>query len=250
VSNETDFKTALAELIEARSDADHPDPGDVAAYVGGELAAAPAQRLEQHLLGCRDCVALARDLACARQAAGDAVADFELAAAWRALQARLEAEDAASRRAARRWLPAIAAILAVAVLGLGLAVWRLEASREAMAAALAELEAPQVDLPILYLDAVTRAGDEPPPRIPPGGRSVVLIVTPPVDSDFPAYDVELRRAGGELAWQGRDLTPSDYGTLRLLLPRRLLAAGANRLELFGRRGHQRQPLATYPLAFR
>ena len=56
----SDFRDTLVELIDTSPEAmDHPTPDQWLAYQRGELSAGEEERLQEHLVRCRDCFDLA-----------------------------------------------------------------------------------------------------------------------------------------------------------------------------------------------
>src|SRR4051812_39568903 len=109
----------------------HPEPETLAAYHAGELPEGEAQRLQDHLLACRECAALLVDLDGLADPAFGAgslsAADQE--ALWGRIQGEIKKEETplapvvplrrpASPSGSPRWLMALAASLLVATVGL------------------------------------------------------------------------------------------------------------------------------------
>ena len=85
---------ALARLAAGFGEGDHPSPDRLLAYHLGELPAAAAGAIQDHLVGCEACGEALLDLATlADSEAPDPVPDIERAAAWRRLQPRLAASS-------------------------------------------------------------------------------------------------------------------------------------------------------------
>ncbi len=105
----------------------------------------------------------------------------------------------------------------------------LARERETAARAAGELaaaEAPQTNVPILFLNPERGAAPEPTLRLrlpPAPGRFVLALeIDPP---HHPAYRAVLRDAGGRELWRGADLRLNEMETLSLSLPASLLAPG-------------------------
>lgn len=96
--------------------------GQLALWAGGDLPAAEAVRLEEHLEGCPECRALVEGLresqAGLAALAGEPIDPEALARVRRGVRRRLE--ERRRRPAAAPWLLAAAAALAVAALALGI----------------------------------------------------------------------------------------------------------------------------------
>lgn len=99
---------------------------------------------------------------------------------------------------------------------------------------LAQAQVPQENVPILSLDAVRGASEEPTHRLrrPPGlGRAVLTLQ---VDPPFaPSYQATLRDANGRELWRGKGLQPNENDELSLSLPGSLLAPGDYTLTVQG-----------------
>lgn len=220
---------ALADLFAepAEPGGAHPSVEELIAYGAGELDAAAAERLLGHLEVCRECSARLVELeplALPDPPAPAGVVDLERAAAWRVLTSRRR--DPAP--ALPRWLPAVAAALLMATVGLGAWVLTLERSNAVLQGA---LETVQVDVPVVYLDAV-RAGEEESTLLPSDEGLLLLILTPEEPEPFPSYRVEIQDPAGREVWSG-GLALNDHGSLRLGVPRRRLESGEHRVLLYG-----------------
>lgn len=255
-------------VAEARAAAgDHPEVDELIAYHTGELAEADERRIQDHLVTCRDCLEHLLELdaftgsgtesgpegrtgGAAEAAAGAGAADFETAAAWRALRSRLPAGPSrVPRRAA-----VLAASLAVAVVGL--AVVALDQRREVgeLSRRVAELSQPQPGAAIVDLYPASALRSEGAPReafeLPAAGYTTLILnlpqnLTESAGSD--RYSVEILDAGGGLLWSGGALEPTRFGTLRLGLPGGFLPAGGHSLRLYRLDGEQRRPVESYPI---
>jgi hypothetical protein len=240
-------------------DGDHPSPDRLLAYHLGELPEPEAAHVQDHLVGCESCSEALLDLAelAAPDAAAAGMPDVERAAAWKQLTARRAQASALagsgtssgtssgtgsglSRPPRWRSLQALAAGLAVACLALSLWVVRLQdrlaqdATQRESGGALGGLSAPQANVPIAYLDAVTRgsAGDgEPVPIVPPARGAWILIVTPSDPRPGDRYRLEILDAAERTLHTVGGLTLSELGAVRAALPAGLLAPGDYRLRL-------------------
>jgi hypothetical protein len=94
------LRTSIAQLAGAarrRPDFGHPGVEDVAAYCAGELPAAAAEALLEHLSVCRECAQLAREVPAFLQppaAAEEEKLVEARSASWEAFRTRLRAEPA------------------------------------------------------------------------------------------------------------------------------------------------------------
>lgn len=152
------------------------------------------------------------------------------------------------RYGAQRFAYAAAAVLLLTTLGLSGWVHRLSDRASGMRAEIAELRAPRLNLPVVYLDSVRGEED---PASPSADEPLVLMIAPEAEREYPGYAVEIADSTGEVVWNGSGLVLSDHGTLRLGLGRRFLEAGEYRLRLYGEpAGASRERIAEYPLRLR
>ena len=108
----------LAREAEVKGDPEeHPSVETLTAYHADELSAEEKARLQEHLAACRRCAEIVLDFDefLAEPAGGPEVVSLETAAEWRKLQKRLQEPGTP---AWRRWAPALAAVLTLAVVGL------------------------------------------------------------------------------------------------------------------------------------
>jgi hypothetical protein len=235
---------------------EHPDAETLAAYHARELPAAAEQRVQDHLVLCRECAGLLLDL----EELDDPDFGHEIEvpegtgeALWDGLRQEIRKEPAPaavipfpSRRtsAPPRWMSALAAALLVAVIGLS--VWVASLRLTVM-----ELTRPEVNATVLDLVpsgiGQREGGPAPAAVVPSGSRSFTLILSPGRRGDFQDYEAEIAHAGGEVVWRGRGLRPNDYGSFSLTLQRQALGTGEHRLRLFGIRSGRREALGEYAL---
>jgi len=225
----------------------HPKPKMLAAYHAGELTEPEERRLQDHLVGCPECAALLLDLdGLGRPEFGaGSLAPADQEALWRSLQAEIREEEPLApvvplRRpiASPRWLPALAAALLVATLGLSAWVASLRRTVD-------ELSRPQANALVLDLDAGTARGEgevRPAWVIPKDVRIFTLILSPPGPRST-SYRVAIERAGGGEV-RSVELMPNEVGSLSLILSRRWIGPGDYRVRLFG---PGREPVAEYAL---
>ena len=101
--------------------AEHPDPDRLYAYQANELTPEEDLEIQEHLAVCGHCTELLLDIQSftrppAEEEAG--LSEFEQAAGWRQLRARLDQDGFFTRsRRPRRQIVTVAAIFALAVLG-------------------------------------------------------------------------------------------------------------------------------------
>lgn len=236
----------------------HPKPETLAAYHAGELPEDEAQRLQEHLLACRECAALLLDL--------DGLADPGFgagslsAADQEALWGRIETEirkekpalappapviplRPASRAPQPRWLQALAAALLAATVGLSAWVASLRHTVETLNRP--EPNAPVIDL---YSGASRSAGSPQPGAVVPRNfRFFTVILHPPHARSTSRYRVEITRAGGGSVWSRDGVAPDLLGPLPLTLTRSLTGPGEYRIRLFEETGNPKEPLVDYGL---
>jgi hypothetical protein len=238
----------------------HPTADELAAYHAGELPPDREDRIQEHLLGCREC----RDLLLAldelhRPEEGEPVPAGELDAVWEGLRAKLPRGEEtpvplpftpsrSSRPAVSspRWLQALAASLALGVIGLSF--WAASLHRT-----VDELSQPQLNAPVEDLFPSPVRGGPPSPgvvEIAPETRFFTLVLTPTQERGFREYEIEIVRGDGSVVWSGRGLRRNRYGSFSLTLSRRLTGEGEYRIRLFGIGGAEREGVGTYLLRVR
>ncbi|HEX6900794.1 MAG TPA: zf-HC2 domain-containing protein [Thermoanaerobaculia bacterium] len=247
-----ELREAVEEIVAAARRDAHPDPERLAAYHAGELPLAEAERLQDHLVACRECSGLLLDL--------DRLADPLFGAEtipeatkddlWRRVLAGVRREDAPPapvvpiRRPSSSLRPfqALAAALLIATLGLSLWVASLRRT-------VGELSRPQVNAPVVDLYAGTVRGETsaPVPSIPPDMEVFTVVLNPAGHRSEDGYRLEIARQGGAVVWNGEGLKPNAFGSLSLTLSRRLLPPGDYRFRLFGRTGGNERRIEEYVL---
>jgi hypothetical protein len=256
--HEPEIRQAVAEWV-AGAGADggeHSDVETLAAYHARELPEEDEQRVQDHLLVCRECAALLLDL----EGLGDP--DFgrevEIPAGteeslWERLRQEIREEPVPPaavvqfpprrRSAPPPWMSALAAALLVAVIGLS--TWVASLRRTVDELSRPEVNAPVLDLVPLGIGQRDEAA-APDAEVPSGARMFTLILSPARRGDFQDYEAEIAPAGGEVVWRERGLRPNDYGSFSLTMQRRDLGAGEHRLRLFGiGSGGERELLGEY-----
>lgn len=215
----------------------HPEPETLAAYHAGELTADEEQRLQDHLLACRDCSDLLLDL--------DGLADpgfgagslspADQAALWDRIQGEIRKEETPSasviplRRpalpvASPRWLQALAASLLIATLGLS--TWVVSLQRT-----LNERAQPQVNAPLAYLFSGTSRSPRSEISTSVDVPIFDLILQPPKARSTSRYRVEINRAGGGVVWSRDGVAPDPLGLVRLKLTPGMLGPGRYQIRL-------------------
>jgi len=229
----SEFRAAFAELVDATypQPGDHPSADQWLAYHRGELAAAEEERLQEHLVRCRDCF----DLAQAAEAfAGtpedteqpDAGYETSSAALWRLLRPRLGAvrpmREVPRPRRRFRLPESLAASLFVALVGL--TAWSIHQQK-----VLTELQALRPNAPIVDLLAGERDTSSSETRLVAGTGPWTLVFHP--DDELPLYRLAIRDAATGHELYSLELRPDADHVPTLGLPEGLLPPGHYRLVL-------------------
>jgi hypothetical protein len=244
----------------------HPGVEELIAYHGGGLDEDDQRRIQDHLVTCRDCLdhlleleEFAGAVGAGERAEGEAVrarepardggaADFETAAAWRAMRSRLPADEPVRLP---RWAGALAAALALAAVGLGLFALGQHRETSALRDRLAELSRPQPGAAIVDLyppSAVRGAGEGAPAVELPAGRGwATLILHLPDGERYERYEVEIVDSAERTLWSDGAFEASRLYTLRLGLPSGYLPPGEHSLRVYGIAGDRRNPVQSYPV---
>jgi hypothetical protein len=218
----------------------HPEPETLAAYHAGELTEPEERRLQDHLMGCPECAALLLDLDGLSDPGfgAGALAPAAQEALWRSLQSEIRKEEPKPapvvplRRLSTspRWLPALAAALLAATIGLS--IWVASLRRTVN-----ELLQPQANTQFLTLTTdATRGEKGEPPRfeVRTGSRFFTLILNPAGQRRYERYRLEIVSADGRRVLPVDGLTPDPVSFLLVAtVPRRALGSGTYRERLFG-----------------
>lgn len=233
----------------------HPEPETLAAYHAGELGDTEAQRLQDHLLACRECAALLLDLDSLADPAFGAgsLSEADQEALWGRIEGEIQKGQPAlatviplrpaPRTPQPRWLQALAAALLVATVGLAAWVASLRHTVET-------LNRPEPNAPVLDLySGTSRSAGSPSPTatIPRDFRFFTVILHPPHARSTSRYRVEIVRAGGGSVWNRDGVAPDPLGPLPLTLTRSLIGPGEYRIRLFEEAGNPKEPLVDYGL---
>ncbi len=225
----------------------HATEDEIAAYHAGTLPPEEEARVQDHLLECSECTDLLLGLDELTLEGDEPAPPEEVRAAWEELRSRLPAAAPAPpaplsyprRRQQPVWLPALAAGLAAAVVGLG--VWSVSLLNR-----MDELSRPEVNQQIVELSPSPLRGggtaDEPALKL--DGRTVTLVLHSDGQRRFADYEVEMAGADGTVIWKENGLRRQEPGHFTLNLPRRLLESGS-RLRLWGVEEGRREPLGEY-----
>jgi hypothetical protein len=244
----------------------HPGPDELLDYHAGRLAPDAEERLRDHLVACRACARKLLELEpLAEPDPGDedAVADFALNASVRKLEARIRDEPgglapaAASdvrgpgvpKRPSPLPLRALAAVLAVAVVGLTAWAVVLRGATADLRRTLADLERPRPNVAVTYLEPVDSRGTPPAAaELAPGQPFWVLVLIPEDPRSRPEYEVTLLGPAGEELYRERGFEMNDGGGISLSLPRRMgETPGEYRLLLHAVDGGERTLAGEYLL---
>ena len=236
-----DFKTAFVDFVDSAEDVGpHPDPGELRRFQAGELPETEAERLREHLLGCRECMAYLRSPE--SFAVTDPKTDFEIAAFWRGL--RPDLKPSRVRQGSRqRGVYALAAGLAAGVLGLG--TWSAMQSRT-----IATLSAPRPNVPIHDLSAAdARGGPVRHPASLVAGVGGVLVLTPTAVPEQTEYGLRILGPGEAAIHTVHGLVPDPHDqTFSLDVMPGFLEPGAYTVELYGNGPGGKTALGTFHLS--
>lgn len=209
---------------------------ELAAYHAGELSEAEEALVQDHLVGCSECARMLLDLDALRHGADpdEEAPEAEKEAFWQSLRPQLAQPAPAPAplpfppRRRVQIFQALAAILAVAVIGLGI-------QNASLRQTVGGLSQPDLGAPVRDLSATESRGGSAPAvvTLAPDDRSFTLILAPADPRDFSDYEVVLERNGEGEIWRGRGLAKNRYGTFSLILARRMTDAGDYTLRLFG-----------------
>ncbi|HYU33829.1 MAG TPA: hypothetical protein VEW48_16880 [Thermoanaerobaculia bacterium] len=248
-------------LFQRRSDRrknEHPSVEMLAAYHDDRLPHDQDEEIQEHFVDCPECPEVMLDLDRftspeAAEAAKLELSDTWVDVAWRRLRSRLTVE-ARPARPELRWLRSsgtawcLAALLFPCTLGLWLRV-------DALAGEKRDLEAPQLNPPVWYVEPLPDVrGETPPPTevaVPAGARQFLLVLSPagepPLRSDR-EYLLKIQTWQGEDLWSDRGLEKSAEGNFVVALYRRFLPAGDYRFQVIGIADREEEPYAEeFPL---
>jgi hypothetical protein len=229
----SDFRDTLVELIDTSPEPmDHPSPDAWLAYQRGELPAGEEERLQEHLVRCRECFDLAGAAAAFAQSPEEPGADQEVetAALWRLLRPQLGPPppkvreiSAGPRRSSWRFRLPMTLAASFFVMLVGLTAWNLS-----LHSANEALRAPKPNLLISEFSAGERAAKPLSFTETLSARTGLLVLHP--SEELPIYRLTLRDAAtGKPLWS-YELRPDKNLALTLQLPEGL-RPGDYRLEL-------------------
>lgn len=214
---------------------EHPDLDTLVDYLAEGLDPEAEEGVRDHLAACRDCIDVVLDLEplSTPDKAPGAVADLEIESAYRELQSRLGTPKTPSRLPSYPWALPLAASLLVATVGMSIWVGHLTQTRADLRRQVAHLSQPQVNVPVFYLDELTRSSESEVSEIevPSGAGSFVLMVSSSELDQQREYELAFFDAEGREFLRTTGLTVSDSGGLRLGLSQSVLPPGDYRIEL-------------------
>ncbi len=202
---------ALAAEAQARAGA-HESDATILDYLAGTLAEDVHGQVQEHLAGCKTCAQRLLDLEpFARPESVDPrqVEDFVAAATWRELRGRIDGEE----RDQRPWLSGriqsrqmLAASFVFGLLMLSPWLMWLRTANSRLRLSVAELSAPQINTPVLWLDEQTRGEPQVPTlRLPE--QQVFQLVMMWLDNaeSFSEFEVEIVDSEGREIWREGNL---------------------------------------------
>lgn len=230
---------------EPRDSVQHPDLDELMAYRQGRIEDSETDRLQEHLLRCRECLDRLSELEGFIEAGEQGppeVVSLEEASAWRALRLRL-------RRPGRTVPLALAATFLLAAMGLGL--WAIQQRTETtrLREQLVRISRPQPATRIVDLYSGSRvrgSTDEPSPVDLSTLDHLTVILHLPEPPEVEAFEAEILDSAGRALWRGR-VRMDELGTLALGIPRPFLDAGRYRIVLYGVTGESQRRVGTFPL---
>lgn len=230
----------------------HPDADELAAYYEGTLSPADMERVQDHLVACRECAGLVADL----EGLGDPDfgADEDLPAdagelVWEKVREEVRRDKVVPfprREKPMPWLQplaAIAAMLLISTLALsGWVAWLRGQVRD--------LSSPQLNAPILdlYPAGSTRGESAAVQTVPTDARLFTVVLNLAGRPAFEEYELQIVDAEGKEIRRDGGLKPNSYGSFSATLSTDLLGPGDFRVRLVGiDSGGGRQTVEEYAL---
>ena len=279
-----EFRTYMKAVVDESS---FPRPCTTASELTDYLmnACDPGAReaIQAHLVVCDECTSALLEIASFVDAASQpepSSPDPGVERKWKELQQRLRAEQKPERRLTAWWprvrlLPSFAA--ACIVLAAGAVTWALllqqkistmelayrrlsdqhtqnGKSRQLLEAEVAQLRAPQFNLPVfdvLPADSVDRSGTARQPAVftlPPAGR-FALVLSGSARQPDTEYSIGIFNERGDIVLSDRNLKADNLGNLLMTFDRAFLPAGRYRLEVGEKAGSGFQSVARYEIQF-
>lgn len=234
----------------------HPDADELVAYHEGTLSAGDAQRIQDHLVACRECAALVADLEGLGDSdfgAGEDLPDETAELVWKNVRQQIRRDEEPSKvvpfqgraRAADlpSWVRPLAAMLVISTLALSGWVASLRDQVK-------DLSTPQLNAPILdlYPAGSTRGEGAGVQTVPPDARLFTVVLSPVGRPAFEEYELQIVDAEGDEVRRDGGLKPNPYGSFTVTLSRDLLGPGNFRVRLVGiDSGGGRQTVEEYAL---
>lgn len=234
----------------------HPDADEIVAYHEGTLSAGDAQRIQDHLVACRECAALVVDLEGLKDpefGADEDLPDETPELVWKNVRQQMRREEGPSNVVSLRgrmrapdlpaWVRPLAAMLVISTLALSGWVAYLRGQ-------VRELSSPQLNAPILdlYPAGSTRGEGAAVQTVPPDARLFTVVLSPAGRPAFEEYELEIVDAEGREIRRDGGLKPNSYGSFSATLSRDLLGPGDFRVRLVGiDSGGGRQTVEEYAL---
>lgn len=234
----------------------HPDADELEAYHEGTLSPADMQRVQDHLVACRECAGLVADLEGLEDpdfGAGEDISDETAELVWKNVRQQIRREEGPSNVVSFRgrerppdlpsWVRPLAAMLVISTLALSGWVAYLRDQVK-------DLSSPQVNAPILdlYPAGSTRGEVQVVQTVPPEARLFTVVLNPAGRPAFPEYELQIVDAGGDEVRRDGGLKPNPYGSFSVTLSKDLLGPGDFRVRLVGiDPGGGRQTVEEYAL---
>ena len=245
---------AIEEIL-VKSDT-HPDADELVAYHEGTLSADDAQRVQDHLLACRECAALVADLEGLGDpdfGADETIPEETAELVWKNVRQQMRREEGPSNVVSLRgrmrapdlpsWVRPLAAMLVVSTLALSGWVAYLRGQ-------VRDLSSPQLNAPILdlYPAGSTRGEGQAVQTVPPDARLFTVVLNPAGRPAFEEYELQIVDTEGKEIRRDGGLKPNSYGSFSVTLSRDLLGPGDFRVRLVGiDSGGGRQTVEEYAL---
>jgi hypothetical protein len=238
---------------------EHLSPSRLIAYHRGEVPPTEATPITEHLSLCRECSALALEVAefFADDDEEEDINPTDSEAAWQELQAVMSGAEqrpkapspvlslssfAPPHRSLLRSLAfAYSVAAACAAVSVGLILFRETTPHRS----------PQANTGLYDLTSSgsnrAEAADATPIRFRTPGDSALLILNPEGTLDSARYGVRIRDSKGAVVWRSEELVVQAPGGFHLSLPAGALPPGHYSLELYGTTERRETPLGTYPI---
>ncbi|MFL6201360.1 MAG: zf-HC2 domain-containing protein [Thermoanaerobaculia bacterium] len=242
----------------------HPDADTLVAYHEGTLPSEEERRVQDHLVACRECAALAADLEGLGEpdfGAGEVLPEGAGELVWEKVREEIQRDrrgpgrilplprhggegrgEGARDQSLPRWVRPLAAMLLVSTMALSGWVAYLRDQVE-------DLSSPQLNAPILDLQPAgsTRGEGLAVQAVPADARLFTVVLSPAGRPAFAEYELEIVDAGGNVVRRDGGLKPNAFGSFSATLSRDLLGPGDFRVRLVGIKDGSRQTVEEYAL---